>query len=40
AIRAIRLIAAAMANAAIEGRQGEDVAAEEAAPAAEAPAAE
>ena len=34
AIRAIRLIAAAMANAAIEGRQGEDVAAEEAAPAA------
>ena len=37
AIRAIRLIAAAMANAAIEGRQGEDVAAEEAAaPAAEA----
>ena len=32
--------AAAMANAAIEGRQGEDVAAEEAAPAAEAPAAE
>ncbi len=40
AIRAIRLIAAAMANAAIEGRQGEDVATEEAAPAAEAPAAE
>ena len=40
AIRAIRLIAAAMANAAIEGRQGEDTAAEEAAPAAEAPAAE
>ena len=39
AIRAIRLIASAMANAAIEGRQGEDVAAEEA-PAAEAPAAE
>ena len=36
AIRAIRLIAAAMANAAIEGRQGEDVATEEAAPAAEA----
>ena len=34
AIRAIRLIAAAMANAAIEGHQGEDVAAEEAAPAA------
>ena len=34
AIRAIRLIAAAMANAAIEGRQGEDVAAEETAPAA------
>ena len=33
AIRAIRLIAAAMANAAIEGRQGEDAAAE--APAAE-----
>lgn len=29
AIRAIRLIAAAMANAAIEGRQGEDVAVEE-----------
>ena len=40
AIRAIRLIAAAMANAAIEGRQGEDTAVEEAAPAAEAPAAE
>ena len=40
AIRAIRLIAAAMANAAIEGRQGEDVAAEEAAPAAEEAAAE
>ena len=39
AIRAIRLIASAMANAAIEGRQGENVAAEEA-PAAEAPAAE
>ena len=39
AIRAIRLIASAMANAAIEGRQGEDVAPEEA-PAAEAPAAE
>ena len=39
AIRAIRLIASAMANAAIESRQGEDVAAEEA-PAAEAPAAE
>ena len=37
AIRAIRLIASAMANAAIEGRQGEDAAAEEAAaPAAEA----
>ena len=36
AIRAIRLIAATMANAAIEGRQGEDVAPEEAAaPAAE-----
>ena len=31
AIRAIRLIAAAMANAAIEGRQGEDAAATEAA---------
>ena len=31
AIRAIRLIAAAMANAAIEGRQGEDAAAAEAA---------
>ena len=41
AIRAIRLIAAAMANAAIEGRQGEDAAAaEEAAPAAEEAAAE
>ena len=40
AIRAIRLIAAAMANAVIEGRQGEDTVAEEAAPAAEAPAAE
>ena len=40
AIRAIRLIASAMANAAIEGRQGEDVAAEEAAPAAEEAAAE
>ena len=39
AIRAIRLIASAMANAAIEGRQGEDVAAEEA-PVEEAPAAE
>ena len=39
AIRAIRLIASATANAAIEGRQGEDVAPEEA-PAAEAPAAE
>ena len=38
AIRAIRLIAAAMANAAIEGRQGEDAAAE--APAAEAAQAE
>ena len=37
AIRAIRLIAAAMANAAIEGRQGEDAVAEE---AVEAPAAE
>ena len=37
AIRAIRLIAAAMANAAIEGRQGEDAAAaQEAAPAEEA----
>ena len=37
AIRAIRLIASAMANAAIEGRQGEDAAAEEAvAPATEA----
>ena len=35
AIRAIRLIAATMANAAIEGRQGEDAA--EAAPAEEAP---
>ena len=39
AIRAIRLIASTMANAAIEGRQGEDTVAEEA-PAAEAPAAE
>ena len=38
AIRAIRLIAASMASAAIEGRQGEDAVAEEAAP--EAPAAE
>ena len=38
AIRAIRLIAATMANAAIEGRQGEDAAAE--APAAEAAQAE
>ncbi|MGM9668256.1 MAG: 30S ribosomal protein S2 [Faecousia sp.] len=38
AIRAIRLIAASMASASIEGRQGEDAAAEEAAP--EAPAAE
>ena len=37
AIRAIRLIAATMANAAIEGRQGEDAVAEE---AVEAPAAE
>ena len=38
AIRAIRLIAAAMASAAIEGRQGEDAAIEEApAEAAEAP---
>ena len=36
AIRAIRLIAATMANAAIEGRQGEDTAVAEAAPAAEA----
>jgi len=35
AIRAIRLIAAAMANAAIEGRQGEDAVAEVEAPAAE-----
>ena len=42
AIRAIRLIAAAMANAAIEGRQGEDAVAEAAVEAAEveAPAAE
>ncbi len=43
AIRAIRLIAAAMASAAIEGRQGEDAAVEAApveAEAAEAPAAE
>ena len=40
AIRAIRLIASAMANAAIEGRQGEDVAVAEEAPAVEAPAAE
>ena len=39
AIRAIRLIAAAMANAAIEGRQGEDAVAE-VAEAVEAPAAE
>ncbi len=36
AIRAIRLIASAMANAAIEGRQGEDAQAEEAPEAAEA----
>ncbi len=35
AIRAIRLIASAMANAAIEGRQGEDAQAEEAPEAAE-----
>ena len=35
AIRAIRLIAAAMASAAIEGRQGEDAVAEVEAPAAE-----
>jgi len=35
AIRAIRLIAATMANAAIEGRQGEDNVAEAEAPAAE-----
>ena len=43
AIRAIRLIASAMASGVIEGRQGEDAAAEapaEEAPAAEAPAAE
>ncbi len=42
AIRAIRLIASAMANAAIEGRQGEDAEAAETAeaPAEEAPAAE
>jgi len=41
AIRAIRLIAATMANAAIEGRQGEDAVAETAeAPEAEAPVAE
>ncbi len=40
AIRAIRLIAATMANAAIEGRQGEDAAAEAAAPEAEAAEAE
>ena len=41
AIRAIKLISATMANAVVEGRQGEDAAAEEAAPAAEeAPAAE
>ncbi len=39
AIRAIRLIASAMANAAIEGRQGEDVAVEET-PVEEASAAE
>ena len=36
AIRAIRLIAAAMASAAIEGRQGEDAVAESEAPAEEA----
>ncbi|MBQ6846577.1 MAG: 30S ribosomal protein S2 [Oscillospiraceae bacterium] len=40
AIRAIRLIAAAMANAAIEGRQGEDAVAEVEAEAVEAPEAE
>ncbi|MBO5079021.1 MAG: 30S ribosomal protein S2 [Oscillospiraceae bacterium] len=40
AIRAIRLIAAAMANAAIEGRQGEDAVAEPVAEAPEAPVAE
>ena len=40
AIRAIRLIAATMANAAIEGRQGEDAPETAEAPAAEAPAAE
>ena len=40
AIRAIRLIAAARANAAIEGRQGEDAVAEVEAPAEEVPAVE
>ena len=40
AIRAIRLIAAAMANAAIEGRQGEDAVVEAAVEAPEAPVAE
>ena len=40
AIRAIRLIAAAMANAAIEGRQGEDAVAEAVEAEVEAPAAE
>ena len=40
AIRAIRLIAAAMASAAIEGRQGEDAVAEVEAPAEEAEAVE
>ncbi len=40
AIRAIRLIAATMANAAIEGRQGEDAVAEAAVEAPEAPEAE
>jgi len=40
AIRAIRLIAQTMANAVVEGRQGEETAAVEAAAAEEAPAAE
>ena len=40
AIRAIRLIAATMANAVVEGRQGEVLVESEAAPAAEAPKAE
>ena len=40
AIRAIRLIAATMANAVVEGRQGEELTEAPAAEAVEAPAAE